>query len=125
MILLVFLRHGLMSNDNRSDSELNIPGVNFYRKIEEINLKVKGEELPLNINENLVSRHHEVQPDKQWEAVWAKISLSKNAHLFVRVCYRSTNANTEKSTHLTKVIDTAADHCALIFGDFNYSSIDW
>ena len=26
---------------------------------------------------------------------------------------------------LTKVIETAANNCALIFGDFNYPSIDW
>ena len=26
---------------------------------------------------------------------------------------------------LTEVIETAANNCALISGDFNYSSIDW
>ena len=68
----------------------------------------------------MVSRHHEVQPDRKCEAVWAKISRSKNFHLLVGVCYRSPSATTEES-----MIETAANNCALIFGDFNYPNIYW
>ena len=45
-------------------------------------------------------------------------------HLLVGVCYRSPSATTEESMQLTKVIETAANNCALIFGDFNYPSTD-
>ena len=55
----------------------------------------------LYINENLVSRHHEVLPDTECEAVWAKILISKNSHLLVGVCYRSRSAATEESMKLT------------------------
>ena len=73
----------------------------------------------------MISRHHEILPDTECEAVWAKISLSKNSHLLVGVCYRSPSSTTEENMLLTKVIETAANNCALIFGDFNYPSIDW
>ena len=59
------------------------------------------------------------------EAVWAKISFSKNSHILVGVCYRSSSATIEENMQLTKVIETVANNCALIFGDFNYASIDW
>ena len=73
----------------------------------------------------MVSRHHDILPDTECEAVWAKISLSKNSHLLVEVCYRSSSSTMEENMQLTKVIETAANNCALIFGDFNYPSIDW
>ena len=66
----------------------------------------------------MVSRHHEILPDTECETVWAKISLSKNSHLFAGVCYRSPSSTTEENMQLTKVIETAANNCALIFGDF-------
>ena len=64
-------------------------------------------------------------PHTECEAVWAKISLSTNSHLLVRVCYRSSSSTTEENIQLSKVIETAANNCALIFGDFYYPSIDW
>ena len=64
-------------------------------------------------------------PDTECEAVWAIISLSTNSHLLVGVCYRSPSSTTEDNMQLTKVIETAANNCALIFGYFNYPSIDW
>ena len=73
----------------------------------------------------MVSRHHEILPDTECEAVWAKISLSKNSHLLVGACYRSPSSTTEENMQLTKVVETSANNCALIFGDFNYPSIDW
>ena len=113
------------ANDNISDSELNIPGYSLYRKDRNNIFKSKGGRVALYINENLVSRHHEILPDTECEAVWAKISLSKNSHLVVGVCYRSPSSTTEENMQLTKVIETAAINCALIFGDFNYPSIEW
>ena len=59
---------------------------------------------------NLVSRHHEILPDTECEAVWAKISLSKNSHLLVGLCYRSPSSTTEENMQLTKVIETAANN---------------
>ena len=73
----------------------------------------------------MVSRHHEILSDTEYEAVWAKISLRKNFHLLVGVCYRSSSSTTEENMQLTKVIETAANNYALIFWDFNYPSIDW
>ena len=87
--------------------------------------KSKGGGVALHINENLVSRHHDILPDTECEAIWVKISLSKNSHLLVEVCYRSPSSTTEENMQLTKVIETAANNCALIFGDFKYPSIDW
>ena len=82
-----------------------------------------GGGVALYINENLVFRHHEILPDTECKAVWAKISLSKNSHLLVGVCHRSPSATTEE---IIKVIETAANnYCALIFGDVNYPIIDW
>ena len=98
---------------------LNIPGYSLYRKDRNDKFKSKGGRVALYINENLISRHH----DTECEAVWAKISLGKNSHLLLEVCYRS--ATTEESMQFIKVIETAANNCAVIFGDFNYPSIDW
>ena len=72
----------------------------------------------------MVSRHYEILPDTECEAVWAKISLSKNSHLHVEICYRSPSSTTEEKMQLTKVIETAANNFALICGDFNCASID-
>ena len=113
------------ANDNISDSELNIPGYSLYRKDRNNKFKSKGGGVALYINENLVSRHNDILPDTECEAIWAKISLSKNSHLHVGVCYRSPSSTTEESMQLTKVIETAANNYALIFGDFHYPSIDW
>ena len=74
------------ANNNISDSELNIPGYSLYRKDGNNTFKSKEGGVALYINENLVSIHHEVLPDTECEAVWAKISLSKNSHLLVGVC---------------------------------------
>ena len=51
------------ANDNISDSELNIPGYSLYRKDRNNKFKSKGGGVALYINENLVSRHHEILPD--------------------------------------------------------------
>ena len=112
------------ANDNISDSELNSPGYSLYRKDRNNKFKSKGGGVALYINENLLSRH-EVLPDTECEAVWAKISLSKNSHLLVSICYRSPSSITEENMQLTTVIETAANNCALVFEDFNYRSIDW
>ena len=112
------------ANDNTSHSELNIPGYRVYRKDRNNIFKSKGGGVAMYINKKLVSRHHEILPDTECEAVWAKISLSKNSHLIVEVCYRSPSYTTEENMQLTKVIETAANNCALLFGDSNYRSID-
>ena len=104
------------ANDNISESKLNIHGYSIYRKEWNTKFKSKGGEVALYVNKNLVSRHHEILPDTECEAVWAEISLSKNSHLLVGVCYRSPSATTEENMQLTKVIETAANNCALIFG---------
>ena len=44
------------------------------------------------------------------------ISLSKNSHLLVGVCYRNPSSTAEENMQLTKVIETAANNCALILG---------
>ena len=65
----------------------------------------------------MVSRHHEILPDTECEAVWAKISLSKNSRLLVEVCYRSPSSTTEENMQITKVMETAVNNCALICGE--------
>ena len=57
--------------------------------------------------------------------VWARISLGKNSHLLVGVCYRSPNASIEDSLELSKLVSAAAESNAVIFGNFNYQNIDW
>ena len=52
----------------------------------------------------------------EYEAEWAKISLSKYSHLLVAVCYRSPSFTTEENMQLTIVIETTANNCALILG---------
>ena len=71
--------------------------------------------------QSLVTRHHEILPDTECEAVWAKISLSKNFHLLVGVCYHSPGSTTKENMQLTKVIETAANNCALIIWGFQLS----
>ena len=51
------------ANDNISDSELNIHGYSLYRKDRNNKFKSKGGGVALYVNENLVSRHHEILPD--------------------------------------------------------------
>ena len=63
-------------------------------------------------------------PNKECEGVWARISIGKNSHLLVGVCYRSPNASIEESLELSKMVSPAADSNALIFSDFNYPNID-
>ena len=83
-------------------SDLNIPGYSLYRKDRNNKFKSKGGGVALYINENLVSRHHEILRDTKCEAVCARISLSKNSHFLVGVCYRSPSSTTEENIQLTK-----------------------
>ena len=73
----------------------------------------------------MVSSRHEVLPDIEWKAVWAKIPLCKNFHLLVGICYRSPNAWDEESVNLWKLIENAAKSCVIIFWDVNYPNINW
>ena len=74
-----------------SDSELDIAGYSLYKRDRNDKLKSKGGEVVLYIKDNLVSSRYEVLPNRECEGVWARISLGKNSHLLVGVCYRSPN----------------------------------
>ena len=100
-------------------------GIAYIGKIGIINLKVKVKGFALYINENLVSRHHEILPDTECEDVWVRIFLSKTSHFLVGVRYRSPSSTTEENMQLTTVIETATNNCALIFGDLVLTERIW